>query len=68
MKTAYKHLPTGRYYKHRTSGDIYHLITLANTTATKNGYVPTAVYISTKTGETFARSIQSFELRFELVT
>lgn len=56
----------GCIYVHNESGVKYILITVTNQTATKNGYVEQAVYMSTKTKEIFSRPYSEFATKFTL--
>ncbi len=60
-----KQLKVGHWYTHNSSSKHYLLLCVANNTATKHNFTPTAVYKSVD-GEIFSRSAAEFCNRFTL--
>jgi hypothetical protein len=58
-------LVPGSRWRHR-NGNLYEVITLANTESTRSDYVPTVVYRGTN-GKTWSRTVSSWPRSFTVV-
>lgn len=65
LKEVYRN---SKLYLHLSSGNIYELISIGNTTANKEGYEQTASYVKLSTNELFMRHLNEFGTKFKRMT